>query len=68
MGAINSRRMLVTMNDYQRDDEDSRSRIEDTSDDSDTMDSDSDYAGEHFVAMLRNLITRYNLPDGSSMK
>ncbi|XP_066138934.1 DDB1- and CUL4-associated factor 11 isoform X2 [Euwallacea fornicatus] len=37
------------------DDEDSRSRIEDTSEDSDTLDSDSDY-GEHFAAMLRNLI------------
>lgn len=54
MGALNSRRMIMAIDD----DDDSRSRIEDTSEDTDTMDSDSDYGGEHFVAMLHNLINR----------
>ncbi|KAL1518063.1 hypothetical protein ABEB36_001744 [Hypothenemus hampei] len=55
MGALNSRGMM-----FFEDDDDSPSRIEDTSDDTDTLDSDSDY-GEHFVAMLRSLITNGQL-------
>ncbi|CAG9771030.1 unnamed protein product [Ceutorhynchus assimilis] len=39
------------------DDDDSRSRIEDTSEDSDSMDSESDHYGEHFLVVLRNLIS-----------
>ncbi|XP_050301747.1 DDB1- and CUL4-associated factor 11 [Anthonomus grandis grandis] len=51
MGALNSRSIIMTV-----DDDDDSSRIEDTSEDTDTMDSDSD-SGEHFVTMLHNLIS-----------
>ncbi|XP_030766143.1 DDB1- and CUL4-associated factor 11 isoform X2 [Sitophilus oryzae] len=59
MGARNSRRMFMMIDD----DDDSVSRIEDTSEDSDdSIESDSDPEEQSFVDMLHSLINRAQLP------
>lgn len=55
MGARNSRRMIMMIDE----DDDSVSRIEDTSEDSDSIESDLDAHEQSFVDMLHNLISRY---------
>ncbi|KAF7274074.1 hypothetical protein GWI33_013236 [Rhynchophorus ferrugineus] len=53
MGARNSRRMIMMIDE----DDDSVSRIEDTSEDSDSIESDLDSNEQSFVDMLHNLIS-----------